>query len=269
MLFRIVVLLIALFCSTLSAEQTVPLDIKLCEVHTPYGIPTSKKIDTSTICRKGYVTQHDNQAKIPIWVSYSLTPAHAVGCLKRSNSFAADKSLPASKRSDPDDYSRSGYDTGHIANAADMSWDEDVEHDSFILTNMTPQLPALNRGQWKELETNIRSWTISNNHTLLIYAGPIYNTSTNKKIGKGVVVPDAFFKIVIDQQTFKTISFIFPHEDVEHLENQRVSIATIEKQTAVVFPVPQKVSKKTVSDMWPVDQKLLVSSKKVACSVAQ
>ena len=55
------------------------------------------------------------------------------------------------------DYVGSGLDRGHISPAADNLCDgEDVMLESFYFTNMAPQYPGLNRGQWKSLEDHTR-----------------------------------------------------------------------------------------------------------------
>ena len=65
---------------------------------------------------------------------------------------------------------------------------------------MSPQLPGLNRGIWKLLESATGAWTYSRQHTLIVYAGNIYDVAKDKKIGAGqVVVPDYLYKIVIDK----------------------------------------------------------------------
>ena len=46
-----------------------------------------------------------------------------------------------------------GYDKGHAAPDGDLSWSQQVEYESFLMTNMYPQHGSLNRGIWKLLET--------------------------------------------------------------------------------------------------------------------
>ena len=64
---------------------------------------------------------------------------------------------PQGGRAEPADYVGSGFDMGHIAPDGDMRWDPDVERKSSMLSNMTPQLPGLNRGLWKLLKTAVRA----------------------------------------------------------------------------------------------------------------
>ena len=125
--------------------QRPPAPPAACEIHVPYGMPQlQKQIDGTLICRQGYFTLHDNTAKIPVWTAWQILPQNINGCVPRSNAFAADQSLPADKRSTPQDYAGNGYDQGHIANDAHQSWDPQVEYESFLMSNMSPQLPGLN-----------------------------------------------------------------------------------------------------------------------------
>ena len=163
---------------TLAWEQKPLLPVETCEEQLPYGIPQLTKLNTTIECHTAYILQHDNIAKIPNWVAYTLTPEHAIGCVARSNQFAADDALPKDQRSEPKDYSNSGFDKGHLANNADMSWDKQVEFESFLMSNMSPQFPNLNRSTWKELESAVRAWVFDNNVSYTIYAGNIYSASS-------------------------------------------------------------------------------------------
>jgi endonuclease G, mitochondrial len=249
-------------------NQTAPLSPQSCAALAPYGQPQVNKPDATLICRRGYFTFHDNQAKIPVWTTWTVSPQTVNGCVPRSNAFAADQSLPANKRSDPKDYSASGYDQGHIANDSHQSWDTQVELESFLMSNMTPQLPGLNRGIWKLLETATGAWVYSRQHTLLVYAGPIYNTSQDKKIGTDQVdVPSAFFKIVIDEQTKEVLAFLFPHKENQgnDLTVVQVSVADIEKASGITFALPPGANKTVKSPLWPIDFKSVADAKKALC----
>lgn len=211
-----------------------------CAHVAPYGIPQIALSNTTIICRQGYVLQHDNQARIPIWVSYTLSRAQTLACAPRPDRFEPDPVLRPSQRADMRDYRRSGYDQGHMAPNADLSWDPQVQRESFYLSNIVPQLPALNRGLWRELETIVRAWAHERNQ-LTIYVGPVYDRHSARTIGANqVVVPDAFFKVIIDHTTGAHMSFLFPHIQnlPAHVHDVRVPLAHVSQVTHIQFPLP-------------------------------
>jgi len=233
------------------------------------GMPSLGKPSTVIECHTAYILQHDNVAKIPDWVAYTLTPPHAIGCVARSNAFAADAILPKGQRSEVKDYSGSGYDQGHLANDADMSWDQQVELESFLMSNMSPQTPATNRGIWKVLETYVRAWAYGNNTTYTIYAGNIYGANS-KTIGDDkVVVPDYLYKIVINDQTGDVQAYSFPNiasNQGSDIKPFLTTVAAIEQSTGISFPLPKGANKNAkASAPWPVDLKKTADAKKAAC----
>ena len=252
--------------------QRAPAPPAQCAVHVPYGAPVlNKQIDGTLICRQGYFTLHDNTAKIPVWTAWQILPQNINGCVPRSNAFAADQSLPDGKRSTPQDYAGNGYDQGHIANDAHQSWDPQVEYESFLMSNMSPQLPGLNRGIWKLLESATGAWGFSSQHTLIVLAGDIYNVAKDKKIGKNAVdVPYGFFKIVIDKNTGATLAFLFPHKENQgnDLTVVQTTVADIEDNTGITFAIPPGHNKTVKEPIWPVDFKSVAQNKKQVCKGA-
>jgi endonuclease G len=239
-----------------------------CAYHIPYGMPQVQKPDATLICRQGYFLLHDNQAKIPAWVAWQILPKNINGCIPRSNAFVADQSLPPGKSAVPDDYAGTGYDKGHLANDAHQSWDQQVEYESFLMTNMSPQLPGLNRGIWKLLETATGAWGFSRQHELIVYAGNVYNVAKDKKIGKNQVnVPYGLFKIVIDRQTGDTLAFLFPHKENQgnNLTVVQTTVADIEENTGIVFAIPPGRNKTVKEPIWPVDFASVSNNKKQVC----
>jgi endonuclease G, mitochondrial len=269
-----IILSIVMLAATLPAlawQQRAPQTGAACSANLVYGLPAVTKPDATLICRQGYVTLHDNQAKVPVWTAWVLTPNHINGCVPRSNAFAADQSLPAGKRSDPKDYAGNGYDQGHIANDAHQSWDQQVEYESFLMSNMAPQLPGLNRGIWKLLETATGAWGFSSQHTLQVYAGSVYNVAKDKKIGADQVdVPYGFYKIVIDTNTGATLAFLFPHKENQgnDLTKVQTTVKDIEDNTGIIFPVPAGHNKSMQEPIWPVDFKSVAANKKAVCKGA-
>jgi endonuclease G len=237
-----------------------------CSVHSPFGFPHSVK-PVSAICRQAYLVGYDSAAKIPEFVTYTLTPPNALGCVARTNAFVADQSVQNGPR--PDDYTGTGYDKGHMAPDGDLSWDQQVEYESFLMTNMTPQAGSLNRGIWKLLETSVRGWVVQRNQAYTIYVGAIYNEK-DKRIGTGVVVPHAIYKIVINTQTNEVAAWSFPHvAPYPNLGNDltqfRVPIATLQQAAGVTYKYPAGAVEVQPGKEWPVDFGALTKAKRAKC----
>jgi endonuclease G len=166
----------------------------------------------------------------------------------------------------PDDYAGTGYDKGHAAPDGDLSWDQQVEYESFLMTNMYPQLGGLNRGIWKLLETSVRGWTVQLNQSFTIYVGGVYD-NTDKTIGNGVVVPHGFYKIVINNQTGAMAGWYFKHEGGQgnDLTRARAAISAIENKAGVKFPFPANAQELTPGQEWPVDFGALTNAKRQKC----
>lgn len=172
------------------------------------------------------------------WVAYELTRAS----LKVKN-------VPRAKRFNPDydvktrsafhrDYTHSGYTRGHLAPAGDMAFDKKAMQESFYMSNMTPQIRALNNGIWKELEEQTRDWAYSANKVYIV-TGPMLNRPYKERIGDNKVsVPSAFYKIILDieKPEQKAIAFIIPHEkSTRPLQDYAVTIDDIEDELGINF----------------------------------
>ena len=243
-----------------------PIDGQPLELNAPYGLPVSST-EFQILSRRTYISAYDATAKIPAYVIWTLTPDHALGCVPRSNSFSKDHSVTDGPT--PGDYEHSGFDKGHMSPDDDQAWDVAVEHESFMMTNMTPQSPALNRGIWKLLETSFRGWVVQLNRPFTAISGAIYSQD-DKKIGKGVVVPHAFYKVVIDSQTKQYAAWYFPHvapyPDLGNdLTKFRKLLTDIEKETTITISLPDGAKEIAVGQEWPVDFGKLEQAKKEKC----
>ena len=247
-------------------EQRQPLPVQACQIHSPYGFAQTQK-QAQPICREAYLVAYDAPAKIPVYVAYTLKPENALGCFPRTNAFVADQSVPNGAR--PDDYAGTGYDKGHAAPDGDLSYSQIVEYESFLMTNMYPQHGSLNRGIWKLLETSVRGWAVQLNQPFTIYVGAIYGAG-NETIGKGVVVPNGFYKIVINNNTGAVAGWAFPHvKPYGNLGNDltkfRVPVSQIMQQAGVNFAFPQNAKELNPGQEWPVNYGDLTKAKRAKC----
>lgn len=264
-LFLISVLLI--FPAPTYSQQNPPRHIEQCLQFLPYGFPKATRLDTTKICRTAYATEHDNIGKIPIWVAYSLSKDQVTGCYPRVNAFSADQSLRRGKRAELSDYLNSGFDMGHMVNNADMSWNPIVARETFILSNIAPQTPNLNRGVWKTLEAASRAWAFKTENGITIYTGSIFNYNTSNRIGENkVIVPEKFFKIIVNNDSKKSLSFIFPNQ--ENLNNSLSSFQTtvniLEQTSGIIFPIPD--NKMQRYPLWNFNSAQVNQAKKSICT---
>jgi endonuclease G len=151
--------------------------------------------NTVELCNSFYVSAFDKENSRVILVSEHLVYG-TIGSAPRKDTFRADKRV--GQRPSPIHYFKSGYDKGHMAPAGDASTDAEM-YDTFLMTNMTPQVPSLNRESWRVLEENTRK--LLDNSKSDMYVVNIAMYEDDKKIN-GIPVPSSYWKIVtVDGKT--------------------------------------------------------------------
>jgi endonuclease G len=165
------------------------------------------------------------------------------------------------------DYKKSGFDQGNQAPAGDFKSSQPMTNDSFLLTNMSPQVGiGFNRSIWKQLETDVRSWILCGGRPeLYVITGPVFDdTAAERWIPSGktgrVRVPDAFFKVIYDPTNKRALGMLLPNKklDTADLPDYVVPISDIEEQTGITFfPAlakrQQNILKKSTSALWGAD----------------
>jgi endonuclease G len=203
--------------------------------HYPLEIPSLLSNDT-VIIHTGYSLVYNEVYEQAKWVAYELTKEETFKAAERTNKFIVDPKI-STHTADNKDYKGSGYDKGHLAPAGDMSWSPTTMYESFYFSNMSPQVPAFNRGIWKQLEELVRTWAVEDQN-LYIVTGPIIGKCP-KTIGTNeVAVPDYYFKVILDYTNpdIKGIGFILPNEgSKEPLQHFALSIDAVEKITGIDF----------------------------------
>lgn len=202
--------------------------------------------------RPGYTVSYNKETLLPNWVAWHLTADRVSGRVKRDGiPFCEDEEVP-SPRADDADYTRSGYDRGHMCPAGDNKWDAEAMRQSFLFTNVCPQAPSLNRGDWNEMEIACRKWA-KEYGDLYIVCGPILYKGRHKTIGKHhVVVPEAFFKVVLCMSgTPKAIGFIYKNGDGNRPKGDYVNtVDEVERITGIDFfpSLPDGVERKVEAE---------------------
>src|SRR3954452_13825896 len=148
---------------------------------------------TRTICYAAFAVLHSGITRTPLWAAEHLTRngLDAAVATERKDTFHEEAKLPPDERADLDDYTRSGFDRGHLAPAADMP-DERAQHESFSLANMIPQDPQSNRGLWSGVESAVRA-RARRSGELYVVSGPVFQGATLKRLRGRVLVPTHIF----------------------------------------------------------------------------
>lgn len=205
------------------------------------------------ITHKGFTLSYNYDWKIPNWVAYELTDIEVKGEVPRYDKFKPDPMVPQNVSAHTNDYKHSGYDRGHMAPAADMKWDEHVMRESFYLSNICPQNPNLNGGVWKDLEEQVRELA-SQKGKIFVICGPIVN-DTSKTIGENkVVVPQAFFKVLLQEENNELHTIGFVYENIsgrKPMSTYAMTVDEVEEMTNIDFfpSLPNKIEKKVEADV--------------------
>jgi endonuclease G len=122
------------------------------------GLPVSQTILHRGAGHQGFTVCFDHRTRNPAWVLERLSRSNAGGKEDRRHcSFQEDDGVLAKFRSHLAAFAHSGYDRGHMAAAADHNRSGECGlADTFLLSNISPQTPWLNRGPWKALERSVR-----------------------------------------------------------------------------------------------------------------
>lgn len=212
-------------------------------------------ISNQLLERYCYAASYNNATRQPNWVMWQLTDEHVMP--KKDgvwNEFREDLELPSSIRSTLEDYASSGYDRGHMCPAGDCNWDDEGRDETFLLSNICPQNPNLNRGDWKEIEMACRKWA-QKYGSIYIVCGPIFfKSQDHERIGPNrIPVPEAFFKVVLctESSNPKGIGFVCRNTDGNRKKDFYVnSIRQVERVTGYkFFPNIDDSIKSVVSDM--------------------
>ena len=148
----------------------------------------------------------------PVWCAYHVTKdaKHENGARP---SFTKDKSTPATPS--PGDYTRSGYDRGHmVPNYAIVTrYGATEQKKTFLTSNIAPQTPALNRGVWRDVEHRIADLWSARYGEIWVVVGCISSrTNAETLSGTGIDVPTSFYQVIIAQEGMdvRALAVLFP-----------------------------------------------------------
>ncbi|MBR6439557.1 MAG: DNA/RNA non-specific endonuclease [Bacteroidales bacterium] len=244
---KLLFLFIGLFFSVTSFSQS---KINLENVEIP------ARLDDRTervIVHKGYTVSYNVDWKIPNWVAYELTDVEVAGEEPRASKFVPDPMVPKYESATTDDYKNSGWDRGHMAPAADMKWHPQAMKESFYLSNICPQNHNLNAGAWKDLEEHVRDLA-SQKGRIFVVCGPIVSDDYQTIGANEVVVPSAFFKVLLQEENGEIYTIGFIYENVagrRPMSTYAMPVDEVEFITGIDFfpSLPDKIEKRVEAEV--------------------
>jgi endonuclease G len=199
--------------------------------------PTPSFTDTLVVLTNtGYVAGFDEHYKEPAWVCYRLFAASNHQATPRPQGFSVDRRTYA--RVAQSDYARSGYDRGHLApnHAIALCYGPAAQLETFLMSNIIPQRPNLNRKIWQRLERLELDHYAAAFGQVWVIVGPAFSKA---RLPSGVAVPSACFKIlVVDHAgTPQVLALLIPQNvgGAESPDQFITSIDAVERATGLDF----------------------------------
>jgi len=125
------------------------VEIPSLKPQTRYGMPAADQI----LFNRHYVIGYSYYFRQAKWALEIVDPDKTD--VERADNFRSDYRVPQMFRADLADYQNSGYDRGHLVASANQREVEIQNSETFLLSNMSPQHPDLNRKIWKDLEDGV------------------------------------------------------------------------------------------------------------------
>lgn len=128
------------------AEKSIPMEIDDIHDHVTktmqFGFPGFETLRS----RKSYILSYDRRNRVPNWVFEHLTSSriqYNENVNRNKSEFFEDNSIHPYFRSTNIDYKHSGYDRGHLAAAGNHRSNQEFLDDTFVLSNISPQVSLL------------------------------------------------------------------------------------------------------------------------------
>ena len=217
--------------------------------------------DIRIIDRGEFILGWSDSLRHPAWCAYHVTRDEKFEDGKRP-SFLVDKSIPRAPK--PADYTNTGYDRGHLApNHAIVSrYGEAERRKTFMMSNIAPQAPALNRDIWRDLEHRIADLWTARYGEIWVIVGCIPSSVGLTFEQTDVDIPEAYFQVILAQEGLdvRALAVLIP-QDIpwnSWAARQILTIDELEKLTGYDFNpdfpgfIQDPLESDLPSRLWPV-----------------
>lgn len=186
------------------------------------------------------------------WTCYQMHRGYSGKYSRVSNFYFDTTNLTADEYYDEFKYFP-GYDRGHICPSGDRTASEEMNAQTFVMTNMQPQYHQFNgydkqtgdNGLWVRMENQLRKWAdkLSATDTIFVCKGGTIDSETNiiTRIGGKLIVPKYFYMAILRKSSFGYAGMAFWSDQTkswrmnETLRSHAISISELEKRTGIDF----------------------------------
>ena len=234
---------------------------RLSHCVAPRRVGTIQPNDITVLDRGEFVVGWSPSLKRPVWCAYHVTPQQLYESGKRPN-FTKDKEAANSPA--PSAYERSGYDRGHMVpnHAIESRYGTEDQKKTFLMSNVAPQTPALNRGVWRNVEHRIADFWPAKYGELWVIVGTIPNGHGETLSGTDIEIPGRFFQLVVAQEGMdvRALAVAFDQHIPwrEWAARHIVSIDELEEEAGLDFLpdlpkfIQDPLEAETPSRLWPI-----------------
>lgn len=196
------------------------------------GVPAATSASSNFVVLEniGYVVGYSETRRNPLWAAYRLFPVTNPVRHDRQSHFTIDERTQAQVNHDC--YTNQGYDRGHNApnSAIDTRYGEDAQKETFVMSNVSPQLCGNNREPWQGFEHIVGETYASQYPEVFVVNGPIFD-DTPETIDCDVQVPIGFYKIVVEAQSSaapRVLALVMAQEDAGWFHHVRDFVTTVD-----------------------------------------
>jgi endonuclease G len=217
--------------------------------------------DIVVLNRGEFIVGWSPSLRHPVWCAYHVVNDVKYPDGERPN-FSKDRSAPNSPAAGA--YASSGYDRGHmVPNHAIVSrYGTEAQKLTFLMSNIAPQTPSLNRGVWRDVEHRIADLWTARYGEIWVIVGCIPGTSGETVTGTDIDVPDGFYQLIVAQEgmNVRAMAVVFGQEVSwrEWAARNLISIDELEELTGLDFLpeldsfIQDKLEAELPSRLWPV-----------------
>lgn len=190
----------------------------------------------STLSNVGFISGYSSAHGQPAWVFHEIRSP--VFKSKRSGSFRSDSRLMFPIP--PSAFDHSGFDRGHMAPARDIGavYGSVAQRESFLMSNISPQRPALNRTIWRNIESWCWSTFSASTTTAVVFSGPVFDKNKTFLGRSSVELPDAFFKVILyrSKDDLHMVAFVVPsNASSKEITSYVSTVDKVEEMTGLDF----------------------------------